>query len=143
MTPKQIHDAIDRLKAVVGPAAYISVSLTSDQGFVRGTIYPLGILGSRSAIYAENATTFEECFEQLNAKWAERRTDYHTENIRKMALEIIDLKHHHGVCSAAALRKAFSADEVRFFGPDACALASQMCGGLDFTIADGTAAIAA
>ncbi|MEI9428715.1 hypothetical protein [Mesorhizobium sp. Cs1299R1N3] len=142
MNPSQINNAIERLKAIVGPSAYISISMTSDHGLVRGVVYPLGIL-SGGAIYAERCETFESAFEQLNAKWAEERSKYHVESIRKMALEVIDHTHRKGECTAADLRKKFSADEIAFFGSDALTVASEMAGGTAFFILPEPTKIAA
>jgi len=143
MTPAQINNALERLKAMVGPKAYIAITMSSDTTPVRAVIYPRGVTDMSLPALHVNAATFEEVFAELDTVWLQHRAKHHHVSIRKMALEIIDLTHRSGQCTEAELRKSFPADEIKFFGSDALTMAAEMSGGRQFFILPEPAALAA
>lgn len=137
-TLDQIRAEMVRLQRLVGPKAYVSLSLDAEVGrpdVVRTSCYPHGVGVSMAAYFGADGRSFREAIAKLEAKWNEKRDTYTAETIRKMALAIISTMLDLGSCSDAALRgQGFSQDDIDRLGARACEVANEMAGKGPFEI---------
>lgn len=111
MTPEQIIQACKELAAKIGPAADVSIGMNNRHG-LSGYIYTTGITGDRKdpqsfSVGAYNASSFEDCLEQLEAEWRKEKDKRADRTLEEMALEIIRLTAEFGECTDAGLRAKF------------------------------------
>lgn len=74
MNPREIYLKADKLKAKIGPKAYIGLSVNTLNTLARpvsGSIYPDGPAGIAASIFVVGSD-YDEVFELLEIEWAKR-----------------------------------------------------------------------
>lgn len=137
MQPKEIYERIQKMKRLMGPEAYISLSVSadcyhSDKGYATACVYPRGVC--KSAAFVIYGNDWAELVDRLEHEWQAHALKHRADTIRKMALLIIKLTAE-GNCTEAALRGSeFSAEEVAQLSAEACADADAIASNGPFEI---------
>ena len=88
------------------------------------SIWPDGIGGRRSSIFAGHAETWPEAIASLEAKWAEVEEAHNETLVQAMAEAVMHLTFQHGQCTEGSLRATFSQSDIDRFGAAASARAN-------------------
>lgn len=135
MIATELHSELAAIKRDVGPHAYVSLSITADEGErpVYICIYPYGMVRNEGYVHVRCAD-FEEALHKIRAKWTAYKERFSKTITRKMALAIIRLTDEFGECRDAALRDEFDPGQIASFGKEACQLANTMASKGPFAI---------
>lgn len=144
LTHAEACKAFDAFNASVGSKSYTSAGLnmsayTASKGALQCFFRPQGSDHNKPlfTLYANSWRDLLACCEEA---WAEH-SDLHAANtIREMALAIIAITADQGECTDAALRAKFDAADVKRFGEQACAQATEMAANGPFSIVTLTGA---
>ena len=111
---------------------YVALSLPSEVGSLRASVYPQSIVGK--VLLTARGDTYRELIADCEERWAIHSDLHASTTIREMALSIIAITADQGECSDAALRAKFDAADVDRYGDHACAEASSMASNGPFSI---------
>ena len=146
MTPQEIKDAVSALAKEIGPKAYVSLDIKSDDwgddlvmGYCRTSIG--GNDGPSIVVYGND---WQPALDKLREEWSKISAGLHSQFVRNMALEIIKITAEIGRCHNAALRTAgFSDEEIELYGSEACDDADKIASNGPFSILEIAGANAA
>jgi hypothetical protein len=135
MNAVDVQKEISAIRREVGPLAYVSLSITADEGNkpVYICIYPYGMVRNEGYLFVR-CVEFDEAISAIREKWVDYKVRFAQTITRKMALAIIRFTDEFGECTDAALRDEFDADQVAAYSADACKLADTMAAKGPFVI---------
>lgn len=126
LTAADTIKAFDKIARKIGPKAswHCGLSRHSDKPLY-ASFYATEF-SSPGALFAVEAETLDELVGAAGAGWEAHCDEHRRRTIRDMALAIIRITDEFGRCSDQMLRVEFSPGDVRRFGEEACARASEM-----------------
>jgi hypothetical protein len=135
ITAREYRDAVNLLRAEMGPRALISTFVMEGDEPMYCAVYPTGDVCSGPE-FTIRGETFAALLAALREKIVAHAETYRLRTIRKMALAIIRITAELGECTDAALRNCgeFDPDQVKAYGEQACSDANEIAGKGPFTI---------
>ncbi len=138
LTHAEARDAFKTFARSIGPRCDKSIGLETSSWdklpeALSATFWIDGITGNGQR-FVVRAGTYRDLLAAAEAEWADR-SDLHAITVtREMALAIIAITADQGECSDAALRATFDAADIKRFGEQACAQATEMASNGPFSI---------